>query len=141
MKCAICSADMACVRRGDVEVDTCTGCHAVFFDPGELNYTTSLLPGIEARMALAGNDGTELHANCPRCHTDMDLVATQHIRMARCPGCRGLMLEAPMVAAVAAAAYGPVTREERAALEAASDDESVFSWLWNGVAYLLGLGG
>ena len=140
MNCPLCSGTMHEVHRSDVEVDVCGDCAALFFDAGELDEVSTLLAGLEARMDDAARTELELDVTCPSCKASMHLVSTQVLQMAVCPDCSGFLLEDKMVEAVARAVAGPVTREERQALEGGENRSTigVFTWLWLGISRLLG---
>ncbi len=99
--CPSCSAPMGRQRlarrpEGELEVDTCHGCHLLWFDPFE---STALTPGavMELFRQIHENHATPPRpvaekTRCPHCRTQLalthDLQRTNRITYHRCPsGC------------------------------------------------------
>ncbi len=79
---------MTAVDDGEVEVDLCTGCGALFLDRGELEDQGGVLP----HDLLADRSGP--NRSCPSCRQPMALLRSALMEVDICHDCEGLFLDA-----------------------------------------------
>ena len=98
MRCAICAAPTAEVRMGDVHVDQCTQCKALWFDRTELAAVLAhRLPGLTVDWGVpAPTAAASQRLSCPR--EDGRALLRDYewlgVRFARCPACNGVLCSA-----------------------------------------------
>ncbi len=100
MRCPKCRADMDVVAVDGVEVDRCSRCHGLWFDPGEVEKlrTRKLAAAIDIGDPLEGNAFKSIDQyRCPRCGGGMakrvDPVQ-KHIWYEQCESCSGSYFDA-----------------------------------------------
>jgi Zn-finger nucleic acid-binding protein len=107
MSCPLCADVLMIERKGDVEIDRCRGCGAVFFDAGELTQAqkgVDHLDEVGMRKAAARQDPADAAHTCPRCHANMvdvlvmderaNVLTDAEALVRACIGCAGLLLDA-----------------------------------------------
>ena len=100
LACPKCGTQMDRISHANVEVDRCTLCKGIWFDPSEVDALRELA-GAEAidvgdarvGRAMDGQTGVD----CPVCRIPLQRVpdAKQpHVWTDRCPGCKGMFFDA-----------------------------------------------
>ncbi|NSW56804.1 MAG: zf-TFIIB domain-containing protein [Armatimonadetes bacterium] len=98
--CPRCSAELAPQSVGGVELDACSDCGGLWFDPGELGRLMQQGAG-DARNAenLAEGRPSRAHGGgmaCPRCGVTLYEFQYEHspqVTLNACPECRGVWLD------------------------------------------------
>ena len=94
MICPICGTDLRRYRKHGIDLDQCTSCHGVWFDPGELEAYRSAA-GAEGRAKTAAGFETLRGAGkvCPLCTTPTLIEGrSAEVKLFRCERCRGVYL-------------------------------------------------
>src|SRR5262245_58045825 len=85
-QCPSCQHAMDAVQTGRVTVDRCARCHAVFFDPGELDEV------LGTRALLAKNGDRSAH-RCASCRAAMVRLLLMEQPVYRCVTCKGVFVQ------------------------------------------------
>jgi Zn-finger nucleic acid-binding protein len=96
VKCAKCPGTLEHLRQGDLELDRCSRCQGIFFDPGELTkiFDDSDARTIREEISRIPESADERPATCPRCGWTMTRVATEKLAYDVCLPCNGVWLDA-----------------------------------------------
>lgn len=102
MHCSLCTRSMSTLGHGGVEIDRCTGCGAVWFDPGELAVMLGLAREQETAVQLAPSTEDSVDLPCPRCDAQLREIRVRTLRdrdwdgpgeaVYVCRGCKGVLL-------------------------------------------------
>lgn len=100
MRCPKCRADMEQVEIGGVEIDRCSACHGLWFDPGEIERLRDKKAAAEIDIgdpAIGKVQNTIDRYRCPRCGGQMTRMVDpkqQHIWYEQCGSCHGSYFDA-----------------------------------------------
>ena len=96
MKCSRCGNNLIPKQLQGISVDECSSCHAVWFDPGELETFRMSIEGGESPEILLPNfqPNSDLKPDaCPRCETRTLQVGSLGLHALRvCSGCSGFLV-------------------------------------------------
>ena len=101
MNCPKCSSDFKTHLVGDIQVDECTSCHGVWFDPGELDLATQEVENdlrwVEFDLWKDENlfQVSKGGMKCPSCKTTMAAVkyGPTEVTVDTCVKCHGIWLD------------------------------------------------
>ena len=93
IRCSDCHGRMEPETQGEITVDRCVRCHALWFDARELDNVLQELytagSGPEERIPKRGLSSRR----CPRCDIRLESAGWTGLVLDRCPTCRGLFVE------------------------------------------------
>ena len=110
MKCPSCGNVLVEHRSAGVAIDRCQSCGGVWFDAGELRQYLLRQPGVSANAKDLSADGNERTATgvggetrpCPRCSKSAKNSRWRDVTIAKCDSCRGVFLDAEVLASLEA---------------------------------------
>jgi Zn-finger nucleic acid-binding protein len=100
MRCPKCRADMELLTIDGVEIDRCTSCHGLWFDPGEIEKLRDkkVAAAIDIGDTVTGSvRNTNDRYRCPRCGGKMLRMTDakqKHIWYEECEACHGSYFDA-----------------------------------------------
>ena len=90
-ECPRCHVKLEIVYDKDIELDECSQCGGLWFDPNELNKIIGGEKSVEGMIFVSNKLGEQLR--CPDCNIPMEYCTVEGVTVDICQECEGIWLD------------------------------------------------